>query len=313
MDPTTAHPSTFTKSPNSQCVINIIPPRETWAEIQSVRTQYIADARCGPHLSFIDPFLLPHFYPEAARLLGEALADMPPIEVRLAKFGHFKHAKSATLFLEPEFNPPDAMDDLLARIMAVFPQCDDTVKRGQGKFVAHVSVAKCKNEQQLRSVQAKLEASFRPISFTLKEIYLLHRKGTNPFEVKEVVHFGPPGEHTPPHFGPDSPGDLLTAEQHHPIGRSLVVCGLPNNCTTAQLSALFTTTPPAKAEVILNPNGKPRPLGVVEFDTRQECDEEEARWPAEGREDGVFVRRLWVMVFPDVVGGSCSLNAVKQS
>jgi hypothetical protein len=69
----------------------------------------------------------------------------------------------------------DAMDDLLARIMAVFPQCDDTVKRGQGKFVAHVSVAKCKNEQQLRSVQAKLEASFRPISFTLKEIYLLHR------------------------------------------------------------------------------------------------------------------------------------------
>ena len=67
------------------------------------------------------------------------------------------------------------MDELLARIMAVFPQCDDTVKRGKGKFVAHVSVAKCKNEQQLRSVQAKLEASFRPITFTLKEIYLLHR------------------------------------------------------------------------------------------------------------------------------------------
>ena len=43
---------------------------------------------------------------QAARLLGEALADMPPFEVRLAKFGHFKHAKSATLFLEPEFNPP---------------------------------------------------------------------------------------------------------------------------------------------------------------------------------------------------------------
>lgn len=43
---------------------------------------------------------------QAARLLGEALADMPPFEVRLAKFGHFVHAKSATLFLEPEFNPP---------------------------------------------------------------------------------------------------------------------------------------------------------------------------------------------------------------
>jgi hypothetical protein len=36
-----------------------------------------------------------------------------------------------------------------------------------------------------------------------------------------------------------------------------VVCGLPNNCTSEQLAALFTI-PPAKVEIILNPNGKPR-------------------------------------------------------
>jgi hypothetical protein len=56
---------------------------------------------------------------------------------------------------------------------------------------------------------------------------------------------------------------------------------------------------------------------VVEFDRREECDEEEARWQQkEGKDegsDGVYVRRLWRMVFPDVVGGSCSLNAVKQA
>jgi hypothetical protein len=67
-----------------------------------------------------------------------------------------------------------AMDELLARILAVFPQCDDKVKRGKGKFVAHVSVAKCKNEQQLRIAQDELKAFFRPITFTVKEIYLLH-------------------------------------------------------------------------------------------------------------------------------------------
>jgi 2'-5' RNA ligase len=300
----------FTKSPNSQCVINLIPPRELWAQVQSVRTQYIPDARCGPHISFIDPFVLPHHYPEAAKLLREALADFPPFQVRLAKFGHFIHSKSATLFLEPEFDPPSAVDVLLERILSVFPQCDDTVKKGKGKFVAHVSVAKCKNENELKRLQAKLEQNYNPISFTLKEIYLLHRHGTDPFEVKEVVHLGPEGSHTPPHFGPGSPGDVHTSEEHTPLGRSLVVCGLPRGCTAEQMTALFTTAP-SKSEIILNPNGRARQLGVVEFHTRQECDEEEARWPAEGK-DGVYVRRLWLMVFPDVIGGSCSLQAVKS-
>jgi hypothetical protein len=63
----------------------------------------------------------------------------------------------------------------LERVVGVFPQCDDTVKKGKGKLVAHVSVAKCKNENELNRVLAKIQATYRPISFTLKEIYLLHR------------------------------------------------------------------------------------------------------------------------------------------
>lgn len=129
-------------------------------------------------------------------MLREALVDFLPFEIRFAKFGHFVHPKSATLFLEPEYDPPgalmlrlmttytscvadptptDALDELMKRLTKLFPQCDDTVRRGNGKFIAHLSLAKCRNETQVKMLQEKLEAIYRPVSFQLKEIYLLHR------------------------------------------------------------------------------------------------------------------------------------------
>lgn len=45
------------KNVNSTTVINLIPPRELWDAIQSIRTLYIDNARCGPHISFVDPFV----------------------------------------------------------------------------------------------------------------------------------------------------------------------------------------------------------------------------------------------------------------
>ncbi len=83
---------------------------------------------------------------------------------------------------------------------------------------------------------------------------------------------------------------------------------------------------PTKVEIILNPDGKPRPLGVVEFETRHQCERTLHSWsflhrqPLEA-EDGLesqqqsqaYVLPLHMTVFPDVVGGTCSLHAVSNS
>jgi len=55
IDPSIAQ--TFEKHPNSECVVNIILPRDKWGLLQQIRTLYIPNARCGPHFSFIDPFV----------------------------------------------------------------------------------------------------------------------------------------------------------------------------------------------------------------------------------------------------------------
>jgi hypothetical protein len=69
------------KNPNSTSVINLVPPREVWPEIQSIRTVTTAEARCGPHLSFFDPFIVPEHLPQAATLLEKALQNIQPFTI----------------------------------------------------------------------------------------------------------------------------------------------------------------------------------------------------------------------------------------
>lgn len=131
------------KCPTSNSVINIIPPRELWDSIQNIRTIFIAEARCGPHISFIDPFVLPEHFPEAAELLRSALSHLEPFTMKMNKLNYFVHKSSATLYLDPEFEPVDALQNLLQTIVRIFPQCDDTIKKSKtGIFIPHISIAK---------------------------------------------------------------------------------------------------------------------------------------------------------------------------
>ena len=75
--------ASLAKCPTSHCVINIVPPRDLW---DAFRPLYVADCRCGPHITFTDPFVEVEFYPQAASLLEEALKDFPPFQIKYASW-----------------------------------------------------------------------------------------------------------------------------------------------------------------------------------------------------------------------------------
>lgn len=191
----------FEKSPDSLCVVNIIPPRELWDVIQPLRNKYTANARCGPHITFIDPFVLSHQYTEACRVLEDAFASLPPFEVQLNKFGFFQHKSSSTLYLEPTA-PEGMFDQLINLAVSAFPQCRDQLEKGAKSWVPHLSIGNFKNHNELLKVLDDLQKSWKPMSFLLKEVYLLARPGPDPFEVKAVAHLG--GDSSSAHFGPGS-------------------------------------------------------------------------------------------------------------
>lgn len=153
-------------------------------------------------------------------------------------------------------------------------------------------------------LQKKIEDNWKPLEFTLKEIYLLHRDETNPFEVKHVVPLGPFA--TKPYFGVGSESGFETK-----LDRTVVFGNLPKNLTDSKFKELVVAEglEPTAVEVTLNSNGSARPLGVAEFRTRHEAEECVASFkPA----NGAFAKLLTEMVFPDVIGGSCSLNSVPK-
>jgi 2'-5' RNA ligase len=299
------------KSPNSQCVINLVPPRELWYPIQSIRTRYIPEARCGPHISFIDPFVSVENYDEVAELLQKELVQIEPFTVTLDKFNYFKHKSSCTLYLEPTVSPVNGIEKLLEHILRVVPQCDDQIKKSSnGVFVPHISVAKFKKFDQLLSEKENLEKNWNPITFVLKEIYLLHRIGDNPFEVKHVVHLG--SSRSEPSFGPS------TATEDSQTAKTVVIFGLPKQVirSNEELMNLIkhASLNPKYAEIIMNPNGNARPLGIVEFESKQEATEAIQSYKYQPYSGSIiYLRPLECMFFPDVIGGSCSLKSVQES
>jgi len=302
----------LTKSPNSQAVVNIVPQRGVWSQIQNIRTLIVPDARCGPHFSFLDPFVLAQHFEEAAQLLTEALRSVQPFKVRLGSFNFFDHKKSCTLYLEPEFEPEDGLQNLLDACLKVFPQCNDLVLRSDsGRYIPHMSLGRFKNKRELNIALTKIKRNWQPIEFVVKEIYLLARQGGDPFEAMHTVHLG--DDASPPHFGEGSPGSSGTPEENDAIGRTVVVCGIPKSLSNDGLLDAFKDDgfEVAKAEMLLNPNRSTRPCGVVEFPTKEGAVEaclknSLSAYPT------MYIRPLHKMMFPDVIGGCCSLDAVSR-
>eukprot|EP01125_Pyxidicula_operculata_P005953 TRINITY_DN2078_c1_g3_i1.p1 TRINITY_DN2078_c1_g3~~TRINITY_DN2078_c1_g3_i1.p1 ORF type:complete len:805 (+),score=126.33 TRINITY_DN2078_c1_g3_i1:450-2864(+) len=248
----------MTKSPNSQSVINIVPPRQMWGPIQAIRTLNVANARCGPHFSFLDPFVLPKHYPIAAELLKEELKTFPPFKVHLKSFSYFNHAKSYSLFIVPETTPdPNAFNKLLKRCLKVFPQCNDLVVRGGEKgFVAHMTIAKYETYDQLKTAMDNLTKVWKPITFEIKELYFLARQEGDPFEVKHVIPLG--GDTRIPYFGPLS----VPGSERSSLASSALLCDIPKGFNAEQVRRIISCE---AVEILKNPDGSPRQLAVVRF------------------------------------------------
>jgi 2'-5' RNA ligase len=308
-------------------VINIIPPRDVWGPIQSLRTAFIPDARCGPHFSFLDPFVTLKHFPDAAKLLTEELSTFKPFKVYLNKLNYFIHSQTISLFLEPITEPPNAIEDLLERCLKIFPQCNDTVLRSKtGKYQPHMTIAKFTSEEQLHTEMAKLRENWNPISFEVKELYFLHRYEGNPFEVRHVIPLGP--DITPPFFGPGSPGSPGSTESEDnydanilQLSRTCLICSLPPGINEALLKDNFAGFSIRGSEILKNPDGKDRSCGVIEFYSKEDalkaCNEFTGNLSMFYRVtqvSGSYIIHLPNAVFPCYgIGDCCSLNSIIDS
>eukprot|EP01125_Pyxidicula_operculata_P003869 TRINITY_DN1536_c0_g1_i2.p1 TRINITY_DN1536_c0_g1~~TRINITY_DN1536_c0_g1_i2.p1 ORF type:complete len:436 (-),score=68.50 TRINITY_DN1536_c0_g1_i2:99-1406(-) len=340
------------KLKTSHSVINIMVPREFWPRIQSIRTLYVSNARAGPHISFLDPFIDPSFYPRAAQLLVDKLesASFSPFQVTLSHFGIFSHSESShTLYLSPTTSPnQNSILDLLRLCLEVFPQCNDLIKKSEAAggssgsssssssggsditFNPHITIAQMSDLKKLTKLKEKLEKQWEPISFCVKELYFLSREAGYPFRVSQVIPFAKPFGCTTtttldklssssyiPHFGPNS----------YPYGseadRTFVLC-LPSQDTKKSrksntrhyYSSCFLSSDilsvPFKYEYLSNPGGSSRYIYIVVVNNQKDAD----KLKDLGTLDvvpGSQVIHLPSCTFPDKFQGCCSLKEVNDN
>jgi len=312
------------KSETTSSVVNILLPRYLWHSVQSLRTLYSSGVYCGPHITFVEPFVVEEELEEATNILKESFRKKPfkTFTIHLRHFSYFQHSRAATLFLVPEFETEDGetespLEELMEHFLSVFPQCDDHISRNEGHlYIPHVSIGRFRTLDECLLVKQKLEKEWKGVSFEMKELDILSRKMGDSFQVYDSVSISH-SYSIPSYFGPNS-------SHLSPTTKSLVLLGFPpkkltpNGVTNGDVMKMFKkilgdeTNYPKKVEVILNPNGKPSNCAVVEFGTSKKMLHAIHSFnPWCFNWDGYYVVPLTKMAFPDVVCGSTCLPLCK--
>src|SRR5262249_23646110 len=151
------------------------------------------------------------------------------------------------------------------------------------------------------------------------EIYLLSRNDVHPFEVMHAIPLKRSGA-VIPWFGDGSPGAPGTPEEKQAIGRTAVVCALPSRLTDTLLRQYVDEESYGKSvariELLVNPlSGHARTCALLEFTTPEamrEVWEKKGNSPLPQRCPDAYLRPLYRMAYGDVLGGCCTLSAVKQ-
>ena len=172
----------------SVCVI--MPPRELWAPFISIKKNHMnpnIKRPPYPHITLCAPFVHPKFYKDAKNKLRDVLKNIEPFEICFANFDLFKNNYSTTLYLAPESEVE--INLLYKELIATLPW---NIVQKQNNFEPHIGVGFFKGKKNdAEFLQKKYQADWRPLKFTVQEIYFLRRRSQDsPWEIEEIVPLG---------------------------------------------------------------------------------------------------------------------------
>jgi 2'-5' RNA ligase len=143
-----------------------------------------------PHITLLYPFRPRDAFDQVMPALQQACLEIPTMQLTLEDFHFFDHGRTRyTVWLEPE--PQDALVRLHEAIWPITSECDH-VRRFPGGFNPHLSIGQITGRERLEELLERLQANWRPLTFTAHEISLIWRE--NPpddvFRVDRGIRLG---------------------------------------------------------------------------------------------------------------------------
>jgi len=175
-----------------QTAVVLTPPEECWGPIQAIRARHDRQyRRWMPHVTLLYPFRPREQFDAVEGRLREACRSIPPFQVQLAEFRHFRHGRArSTLWLAPE--PEEALVRLQTALESAVPDCNDVSRHAAG-FTPHLSVGQVQTSQAPAGLQANLQAGWQPLTFAARTVSLIWR-GRPPEDVFQVDRRLPLGQ-----------------------------------------------------------------------------------------------------------------------
>ncbi len=174
-------------SPVYRSAIAIIPPDNVLPTIQAIRQLYDARfERWMPHINLIYGFLPESYFDEASSIIASAVAQIQPFTITLNNFETFTHRRNSIAWLRPIAQPETALHELQELLESLFPQCNEQSRKSEVGFTPHLSVGQFSSAEEAFT---KLP-QWHPISFAVKSIALISRRGDEPFEVRKMINLG---------------------------------------------------------------------------------------------------------------------------
>jgi poly(A) polymerase len=176
--------------PIYRSAIVVMPPRELWPPIQSLREQYDRSfMRWMPHINLIYGFVPEDYFAQAAALIQNALASFEPFEIHLREFSSFAQKRHSSLWLKPDSSPPNALCQLQATLQALFPLCDEQIRKSERGFTPHLTVGQC-SQAHSQNLLAQWQKTWKPQSFRVSEVHLISRRNDEPFAIRHSIILG---------------------------------------------------------------------------------------------------------------------------
>jgi 2'-5' RNA ligase len=169
--------------------VAVVPPEGIWEPIQAIRRRHDRQIhRWMPHINLLYPFRPRTQFAEITPTLVAACATAQPFGITLGEFRFFRHGSGrCTLWLVPE--PAEPLRHLQAALQSAFSDCDELSQFPAG-FTPHLSVGQFASLRECERMREQLQATWKPITFTLAEVCLLAREGESPFVVERTTPLG---------------------------------------------------------------------------------------------------------------------------
>jgi len=166
--------------------IGIMVPPLLQQSFETIRKKYMPYFSSGPHVTLVDPFLEYKHFGKASAMIEESLQSFSPFEIRFQRFSFFQQKKGCGMFFLEAETTNHELEEIQQRIVNIYPQCNDLSKN----YHPHLSMGQLKSEQETIDKLKELEAEWVPVSFEVKEIYLLTKVGKNPYQIRKVIPLG---------------------------------------------------------------------------------------------------------------------------